>query len=176
VLFGERFQSTLIFGLQSTDYFSSHRAHSSNATRLMRTFAVMQSASWSFSYHFLQNDVDLSDFDDSGAFNQLSSLKRDAKSILNRYTLPPPTVTSNGPKHLSASEVDERYGHILSRLVTAAILNIRAHCIMFAVTRPHQVVLAGCDFCPIYSQLMKKDFLGESLQFILSLSFSMQDV
>lgn len=66
-----------------------------------------------------ENDVDMLDFDDSGATSQLSALKRDAKSVLNRYSMAPPTsTTSNGPRHLTSSELDQKYGKILTDMQT----------------------------------------------------------
>lgn len=60
----------------------------------------------------IENDVD---FDNSDAVNQLTALKRDARSMLSRYSLPPAAPT-NGPRAFTASELDQKYGQILSSL------------------------------------------------------------
>jgi len=73
---------------------------------------------------YIQIDVDGLDFDDSDAISQLSSLKRDAKSILNRYSMSPLTTTTNGPKHMTAEELDHKYGKIVAGLVLKQLLNI----------------------------------------------------
>ena len=63
----------------------------------------------------MQNDVDLmEDFDNSPGVSKLAALKNSAKTALQRYSLPPPSPV-NGPKYITANELDQKYGHILTR-------------------------------------------------------------